>query len=168
MQDDPYEINNLALDPDEYTSRLMKRLNALLLVTKSCAQDSCRNIWQTLLSQNDTAGADIQSLKQAMDPQYDQLFDSFPSVNIAKCLGFQLAANEMPFWPPGAEETLGLDFRNQTPSLGPTYKFSVHLGNDKPEGGHEQRHSTLEEILGKSRKLTAEELDPLQPRIIRP
>lgn len=146
----------------------MKRLNALLLVSKSCAQDSCRNIWQTLLGQNETAGADIRTLKQAMNPQYDQLFDSFPTVNIAECIGYQYSPNERPFWPPEAESILGSDFRNQTPSLGPSYKFNVQLGNDKPEGGAEQRHSTLEEILAESRKLTAEELDPLQPRRIRP
>ncbi|KAJ3543027.1 hypothetical protein NM208_g3795 [Fusarium decemcellulare] len=165
--DDPYELYNLAQDPDTHTVRLMKRLNAVLLVTKSCAETSCRNIWQTLsASKALPAGANITSLKQAMDPEYDGLFDSFPEVSIAECLKVQLASNEVPFWPPEAA-SLATSYRNHTPSLGPSYKFAVKLGNERPEGGPRQRHATLEEILAKSRELTRDELDPLQPRILR-
>lgn len=143
----------------------MKRLNAMLLVTKSCAETSCQNTWGTLTGQ-DTAVGEITNLKQAMDPKYDTFFDSFPQVTVAECLHVQIVSNEVPYWPPGSE-SLGLGSRNQTPSLGPSYKFPVQLGNDKPEGGPEQRHATLEEILEKSRELTKEELDPLQPRMLR-
>ncbi|KAM6536062.1 hypothetical protein FALCPG4_005583 [Fusarium falciforme] len=34
--EDPYELNNLAINPSRASSRLMDRLNAILLVTKSC------------------------------------------------------------------------------------------------------------------------------------
>lgn len=100
-----------------------------------------------------------------MDPKYDQLFNGFPKVNIAECLGSQLAEVEGPFWPP-ASESLGRKWRDSTDSLGPAYNFPTLFGNEKPEGGPEQRHATLAEIEAKSRKMTKEELDPLQSRTI--
>ncbi|KAI0016802.1 arylsulfatase [Xylariomycetidae sp. FL0641] len=162
---DPYELKNLALNPDDQTSQLMKRLNAMLLVKKSCATNTCQNPWTALLGGNSTLNGKITTLKQALDPQYDVLFDSFPQVNIAECLGYQDEVAEAPFWPAEAK-SLGREYRKSTDGLGPTYKFPVMLGNEKAEGGPEHRHATLEEIMAKSRELTDEELDPLQDRYI--
>ncbi|EJT81451.1 hypothetical protein GGTG_01430 [Gaeumannomyces tritici R3-111a-1] len=164
--DDPHEITNLALNPTPETKRLMSRLNALLLATKSCAENTCRNPWQTVVANTAAAGS-VASLKQALDPRLDDLFASFPQVTVARCLPVQLAANEAPFWPPLAQEGLGLAHRNYTPSLGPSYKFTPLVANDKPEGTAEQRHATLADMLGQARPLTKEELDPLQPRGMR-
>lgn len=145
----------------------MDRLNAMLLVTKSCAEDSCRNTWETLTANSPLEGK-VTTLKQALHSEYDDFFAAIPKVAVEKCLGVQLASNEMPFWPPGSGiPDLGLGSRNQTPSLGPSYKFTPMLGNDKPEGGKKQRHATLKQMRKQARKLTKEELDPLQARIIR-
>lgn len=166
LQDDPFEMKNLAIDPDAETQRLMNRLNAMLLVTKSCEQTQCQNTWGAITSAaNITA---VTTLKEAMDGQYDDFFASLPKVNIEQCLGWQQAENEVPFWPPGSDgiAELGLSSRNMTPALGPSVKFDVQLGNERPEGGLEQRHATLEEIMERSRLLTSTELDPMQPRRI--
>ncbi|KAI0206681.1 arylsulfatase [Astrocystis sublimbata] len=117
--------------------------------------------WKVVSSE--APGNEIKNLKQAMQSQYDEFFDSFPRVRIAECLGYQLVSNEMPFYPPEAQ-SLATAYRKDTSSIGPSYKFKVMLGNEEPQGGPEQRHATLEDILKTSRRLTKEELDPLQER----
>lgn len=158
--DDPYELKNLARQPNDETKKLLDRLNAMLLVQKSCSTNVCQNPW-TVLMANSTLPA-VSTLKDALNPVYDEHFAAFPKVNIAKCLGFQSPANEAPFWPPNAEEYL-FENKNSTEALGPSKKFKPMVPeNATPQGTAEQRHATIEEIMKGTRPLTAEELNKNQ------
>lgn len=85
MQSDPVQMNNL-YPPDEEstnstttttttkiynweTSKLIARLDALLLTLKSCAGSTCRRPWAALHPQGDVA-----SLAQALDPRFDAFY----------------------------------------------------------------------------------------------
>ncbi|CAI6339932.1 unnamed protein product [Periconia digitata] len=163
--DDPYELNNLARDPNAETTKLLNRLNAMLLVQKSCSTDVCQNPWMVLLA-NSTLPA-VSTLKQSMHSMYDEHFASFPKVNIARCLGFQSTANEAPFWPPGAKEYL-YENKNSTEALGPSRKFTPTVPeNETPQGTEEQRHVTIDEIMQSTRELTADELNKDQEYVTR-
>ncbi|KAK7993919.1 MFS transporter [Apiospora arundinis] len=115
---DPYELVNLAGRPEH--EAVLNRLNALLLVTKSCAEGTCRDPWSVFASSttNTTiAGGDkLTTMKQAMDPKYDAFFASFPRVHFASCMQYQDIANEAPFYPEsaGTEKGLGLASRRPT------------------------------------------------------
>jgi N-acetylglucosamine-6-sulfatase len=159
---DPYELNNLARDPDDDTQRLLHRLNAMLLVQKSCTTNVCQNPWTVLLE--NTSLPAVTTLKDAMNSSYDTHFAAFPLVHIKACLGFQSTDNEAPFFPLGAEELL-YENKESTAALGPSYKFTpIVPGNETPQGTKQQRYLTIEEILVNSRPLTEEELDRSQHR----
>ncbi|KAI0021148.1 arylsulfatase [Xylariomycetidae sp. FL0641] len=158
---DPWEINNLAygeIAPE--TQRVLNRLNAILLVTKSCEGDTCRDPWSVLQPPNLPEGAaPIASLPAAMAKEYDEFFAGLPEVHFRECMLYQDEENEMPFYPPGAENGLGKAWRNPTDN----WVASVTNGtdvptNEKPAGGPEQRHASLAELLAGSRTLTDAEL----------
>lgn len=72
----------------------------------------------------------------------------------------QIASNEGPFYPAGAESGLGLAYRKNTdffaePDYTPVKRVPA---NAVPAGGWEQRYATLEELLLSARELTDEEL----------
>lgn len=160
--DDPYELKNLARDPDEVTQKLLNRMNAMLLVQKSCTTNVCQNPWTVLLANSSLPA--VTTLKDALDPIYDAHFASFPQVHIKACLGFQSTENEAPFWPAGAEEHL-YENKESTAALGPSSKFTPMVPeNDPPAGTDDQRHATIEEIMRSARPLTEEELDKTQDR----
>lgn len=170
QQDDPYEIHNLMAHPNEETKRLVDRLNAMLLVTKSCAMDTCRDPWQILQAEYgrmNSTEMSITSLAQAMDPTYDSFFASLPVVRIEECLMFQEAGNEAPFLPPESA-SLGGYYRLPTDRLPESLRLSPIVPyNDEQQGTLEQRHVTLEEIVRGARELTSEELDPNQEHTFR-
>lgn len=82
--------NRLAKPPKgqarEYYGRpekqLFNRLDALLMVLKTCKQDSCRNAWWELFP-----GHNVNSLEDAMDKKYDKFFAKQPKVKFAHCIG---------------------------------------------------------------------------------
>ncbi|KAI4600575.1 hypothetical protein KJ359_000934 [Pestalotiopsis sp. 9143b] len=160
---DPYELTNLALDPDAETARLMTRLNALLLATKSCADVTCRNPWRLLQPAYRAQVApldalEIRSLDQAMDVQYDDFFAGIPQVAFQECLQVQFRPNEGPYWPENA--TLGEDYRQPTDNYVSSSDDAVVEveGNAVLQGTLAQRNVTLAEIMTSARNLTAEEL----------
>ena len=81
--------NRLATPPrgtaSKYYSRaeddLFHRLDALLMVTKSCAQDSCRDPWSVLFPDGS-----VNSLTDAMKPEYDTFFANQPKVSYSACM----------------------------------------------------------------------------------
>ncbi|KAI1210551.1 arylsulfatase [Annulohypoxylon truncatum] len=163
---DPYELQNLAKDPeDETTKQLLNRLNALLLATKSCADATCRNPWKLLQPEegrrgtivDDDTSLTITCLDQAMDPKYDSHFNDtslFPRVAFQECMEYQDITNEAPYLPqnPG----LGMAYRKPTDNYyTPSVKLSALIvGNAKDQGGPEQRNVTLAQIMAQSMKLT--------------
>ncbi|KAK5162800.1 uncharacterized protein LTR77_011172 [Saxophila tyrrhenica] len=89
MQSDPGQmINRLASPPQgiaaEYYGRseqsLYDRLDALLMVTKSCAAESCREPWSVLFP-----GGEIGTLMDAMNSEYDSFFANQPKVGFSSC-----------------------------------------------------------------------------------
>ncbi|KAJ4295092.1 hypothetical protein N0V90_007101 [Kalmusia sp. IMI 367209] len=159
---DPYELYNLAQKPVSHEHRqMMNRLNALLLVTKSCVGPTCRDPWPVLKPANDSLPP-AQSLADAMDSKYDDFFASFPPVTFKECIDIQLPSNELPFYPPEAEHKLGLAHRKPTDN----YDKGLTGGDCKHDeikaNGHfgtkEQRDATLEQINKDARKLKDDEL----------
>lgn len=163
-QADPWEINNLARgDVKPEHQRLLDRLNAILMVIKSCTGNTCRDPWSALQPPN--ALKPVASLPGAMDPAYDDFFATVPSVRFAQCIAYQDEENEQPFYPPGAEDGLGKAYRQPTDNW-ETSVFSPESvpANSVPAGGPEQRHATLEELLADIHELTDEEIGLVIPR----
>jgi hypothetical protein len=78
MSTDAQQMNNwLGPDPkgnaSEYYGRpqseLIARLDALLMVTKSCKQDTCRDPWRVLFPKGQ-----VSNILDAMNPSYDTFF----------------------------------------------------------------------------------------------
>lgn len=79
-QTDPDQMRNLAdslstLSPSSDIARLHTRLDALLLVLKTCAGDSCRYPWSTMFT-----NGKVKNIKDAMKKEYDDYFKSLPDV----------------------------------------------------------------------------------------
>ena len=72
-------------------SELFNRLNALLMVTKSCTQDACRDPWAVLFPEG-TVG----NLTDAMRPEYDTFFTNQPKVSFASCIQEHVVSKEGP------------------------------------------------------------------------
>lgn len=70
---------------------LFNRLDALLLVTKSCAQESCRNPWAVLFPDGE-----VGNLTDAMRPEYDSFFTSQPKVSFSSCVQLHIVPEEGP------------------------------------------------------------------------
>ncbi|ETS73165.1 hypothetical protein PFICI_15110 [Pestalotiopsis fici W106-1] len=154
---DPYELSNIADSTDVNYQRVKSRLNALLMVTKSCETDICRDPWSVIQPPN-AAPKKISSLGDALDPAYDDFFSTFPRVTIAECVQYQFAPNEVPFYPPEAQSGLGLAFRNEPqyyeyPDVKPIEKVPYIAG-----GSWEQRHATFDMLVAAGRVLSANEL----------
>ncbi|KAK3722498.1 hypothetical protein LTR37_002490 [Vermiconidia calcicola] len=160
---DPYELHNLALDPDVETKRLMDRLSALLLVTKSCGRESCRKPWEVLseaCAQSSVLASsnDFKTLDQAMDTRYDPFFESLPTFGFQMCLPYQLPSNEGPFFPAESED-LGREYRDAAT------EFAFWLNNGtfavdtmSLHGDLGQRYMSFEDLSAGARDLTDEEI----------
>ncbi|KAH8883343.1 arylsulfatase [Thozetella sp. PMI_491] len=154
---DPWELNNLADSSDPQIHRVLTRLNAILLGSKSCETDSCRDLWKHIQPGDGTV---ISSLAQALDQKYDSFFNSFPTVAFQECMTYQATWNEMPFWPPESI-SLGSQFRGPTDN----YESKNVRGllfvpnNTVPAGGWDQRYVTLDTIMKTARYLTDYELN---------
>lgn len=159
---DPYELTNLARntssgDVTAASQRVINRLNALLMVTKSCEQDRCRDPWAQLKPDDGTA---LVSLTQAMDAGFDSFFADFAKVQFDTCRAIQLTENEEPYFPaldtlPG--EGLGRAYRNATDVIAPNPGVRVITTPDY-YGTAAQRNATAADIESISRLLTQEEL----------
>jgi hypothetical protein len=94
---DPLQLNNLLLQPQSTTatligypvSKVASRLDALLLVLKSCQGVSCVKPWLSL-----HPDGDVNSLKQALNPKYDTFYElQEVKVSYEKCeLGYLIGS----------------------------------------------------------------------------
>ncbi|KAI1427738.1 arylsulfatase [Xylaria sp. FL1777] len=161
---DPGELTNLALnaDQDEATSRLISRLNGLLLAAKSCAGDTCRNPWSLLQPEADRRAVDVQTnltitcLEQALEPKFDDFFASLPEVSFARCMPYQYRPNETPYWP--ANVGLGEAYRKPTDNYVSSSPKGARVVSQGSFGTAAQRHVTLSEILKTAKALTPNQL----------
>ncbi|KAI1271292.1 arylsulfatase [Xylaria sp. FL0933] len=163
---DPGELTNLALNvaANSSTSRLISRLNGLLLAAKSCAGDTCRNPWTLLQPESsrravpvaDSSNLTITCLEQALEAKFDAFFASLPEVSFERCMAYQFRPNEVPYWP--ADAGLGEAYRKPTDnyvSSSPKGKRVVSQGSF---GTAAQRHVALSEIVKTAKELTPEQL----------
>lgn len=159
------ELYNTASDPDELvnvahdagSARVVNRLNALLMVTKSCERGGCRDPWSLL-----TPGGDVKltSLAQAMDAVHDDFFAGFEKVSFDACLAVQSDVNEAPYFPPLdglAGGGLGRAYRNATDVIEAAGGVRT-ISTPNMYGTVDQRHATLESLRSASRRLTDAEL----------
>ncbi|KAK2016684.1 arylsulfatase [Colletotrichum eremochloae] len=169
---DPYELHNL-VGQAEY-EQVLNRLNALLLVTKSCTGGSCRDPWSVftptsnILMSNATTmvgnSVKLSSLKQAMDTNYNAYFASFPRVHFETCMQYQDIKNEAPYYPPSAAEGLGSGNRHPTDNF-ISSNPGVAFRDNNYYGTAAQRRATLEQIYANARNLTDEEIaTPAKPK----
>ncbi|CAO3646979.1 unnamed protein product [Cunninghamella echinulata] len=89
LRKDPYELDNeyKNLDPE-----LGNRLDALLVVLKSCRAESCRDPWR-VLHPNDSS---VKTLSDALNPKYDNYYSSFKKVSFKECINYHSIQNEQP------------------------------------------------------------------------
>ena len=91
MNSDFIQMNNWLSDtpkpkgsPLQYYGRpqseLIHRLDALLMVTKTCKQDSCRLPWSVLFPRGE-----VDSLQEAMKQEYDLFFLNQPKITFSAC-----------------------------------------------------------------------------------
>lgn len=109
---DPHQVNNLLADLNEagrfapfdstingtsivpvHLQKRLDRLDALLLILKTCVGETCTNPHAALFK-----NGGVKSFAQASEPQYDEFFASIPKVRFKECaLGFQ-SRLEKPEW----------------------------------------------------------------------
>lgn len=85
-------------------TRLIPRIDALLLVLKSCKATDCAKPWKAL-----HPNADVKNLRDAMNGTFDDKYDSIPRVQFCKCFtnGTIDLAAEGPRWK-GNGDVVGL------------------------------------------------------------
>jgi hypothetical protein len=85
-QKDPHQLENLALGNQSQSllgrplSEVTARLDALLLVQKSCKGKACRQPWIEL-----HPAGDIASLVDALHPQFDSFYSKEAKVSFTRC-----------------------------------------------------------------------------------
>jgi N-acetylglucosamine-6-sulfatase len=95
MQNDPHQINNIhpsaSPSPEEHTilgiplSKVIPRLDSLLMVTKSCKGRTCVDPWTVIHPEGD-----VKTLKDALHEDFDGFYASVARrVSFDKCeLGY--------------------------------------------------------------------------------
>lgn len=71
--------------------KLENRLDALLLILKSCKTKTCRRPWEALHED----GA-VKTLTQALSPNYDTFYENQNKVKYEKCEKGYIVNNELP------------------------------------------------------------------------
>ncbi|KAK2759320.1 hypothetical protein FQN54_002798 [Arachnomyces sp. PD_36] len=150
---DPYELEPLDLLQN---ATLSDRMNGLLLASKTCEQESCRDPWSTL-----HPDGSVKSLRDALHPRHDEYYASLPRVAFKECLHAQLAWNEKPFVP-GFDEENGFGQRYRAvdllpPDDGEDDEDTVSTVEDAKYGSV---FKSLEEIEGNAKFLGNEMLAP--------
>ncbi|KAI0471555.1 arylsulfatase [Xylariaceae sp. FL0804] len=160
---DPYELTNLAATATRQAhAHLINRLNALLMVTKSCEQNACRDPWSLLQPPVSGGGsANLTSLVQALDASHDDFFSAFERVTFQTCLQVQQVENEGPYFPELsalAGGGLGRAYRNETVDIAPAGGRRL-ITTAEYYGDAAQRNATLRDLTKNSRTLTDGELN---------
>lgn len=70
-------------------SNVADRLDALMMVTKTCKQSSCTDPWKTLHSDGN-----VRSLEDALDSKFDDFYRNQVKVSFSQCLKGQLREYE--------------------------------------------------------------------------
>lgn len=101
-QRDPFQMQNLLdtgyeLHAERYTlagrsfKHVIHRLDALLMVLKSCKAGTCRNPWSVL-----HPDGIVESLKQSLDDKLDPFYEQQPKVSFNSCVLGHVVGEEGP------------------------------------------------------------------------
>lgn len=136
-------------------SAVADRLNGILLVTKACEQDSCRDPWKTLHQDGS-----VRNLADALDQKYDDYYASLPRVAFGRCLPSLVPSNEEPYFP-GFEINKGFanEYRMPDGPLPPNV-YTQAINTTLLYGDY---YEDLAAYESKARYLTASELSTGQP-----
>lgn len=97
MKADPGQMNNLIDSNDQLLGRsipqIINRLDALLLVLKSCKESSCQQPWFEL-----HPGHAVNNLVDALQGRFDNFYDSQVKVSFDGCDGFYNIVQEGAQW----------------------------------------------------------------------
>ena len=74
-------------------SALKDRLDALILILKTCKGKTCRDPWSELLP-----NTEISTLLEAMDTKFDEHFAAMPKIGFSRCEDGYIAESEGPMW----------------------------------------------------------------------
>ncbi|KEF58669.1 arylsulfatase [Exophiala aquamarina CBS 119918] len=104
MTVDPGQMVNLATDASNSAGMIIgrevedvqERLDALLFVLKTCKADQCRFPWEQL--HPSWHGSSRMTLRNALDPQYDEFYSALPKVEFTECMMGQILEAEGPQW----------------------------------------------------------------------
>ncbi|KAI9933117.1 hypothetical protein MW887_007588 [Aspergillus wentii] len=97
---DPYQVTNIAAHPSRYEeykignrplTQLLNRLDTLMMIIKSCKEDTCREPWQKL-----HPGGHVKSLRDALSPKFDSFYSQQPRVSFTSCQDGYLVSAEGP------------------------------------------------------------------------
>jgi hypothetical protein len=99
MLQDPYQVNNLYTNATTTTSHLLgrdlsnviTRLDALLMVLKSCKGDTCIKPWDVI-----HPDGSVKDLRDALNAKYDQFYRAQPKVSYSACEGGYIISSEGP------------------------------------------------------------------------
>ncbi|KFA60090.1 hypothetical protein S40285_09331 [Stachybotrys chlorohalonatus IBT 40285] len=102
IKDDPYQRNNIypsAAKPSSAQETFLgstlalviARLDSLLMVMKSCKGATCRMPWQAL-----HPDGDVTTLQEALQPKFDEFYQSQQQVAFAKCEPGYIISSEGP------------------------------------------------------------------------
>lgn len=84
-----YDTKNRILNVS--MEQLHHRLDALLLVTKTCSGKTCRQPWKAL-----HPNGEVQTLTDALDSKFDHFYKDQPKVQWEQCDRAYFIQNEMP------------------------------------------------------------------------
>lgn len=97
LQGDPHQTVNLAAHPHKHSNykianrrlpQIFNRLDALMMVLKSCKDDACRYPWRQL-----HPDGEVEMLADALNSKFDAFYEKQPKVSFSKCqLGYHIAS----------------------------------------------------------------------------
>lgn len=99
MTQDPYQVNNLYATANATTphllgrelSQVINRLDALVLVLKSCKGNTCIQPWDVL-----HPDGTVRTLRDALKPKYDDFYRAQPKVSYSACEAGYIVGSEGP------------------------------------------------------------------------
>ncbi|EXJ60406.1 hypothetical protein A1O7_04558 [Cladophialophora yegresii CBS 114405] len=77
-------------------SHLISRLDALLLVLKTCKMDECRSPWSSL-----HPTGEVRNLRDALDARFNEYYHEHPKVRYERCERGYIPESEGPMWDGG-------------------------------------------------------------------
>lgn len=98
LKSDEYQVANMLDDLETYSSfniagrsldQILPRLDALIMVLKTCKDDVCTHPWRTL-----HPNGKVNDLEQALDKEFDRFYKDQPKMWFSSCQKAYIAEEE--------------------------------------------------------------------------